>query len=274
VTVWPVVNIEYFVPGRPGPALQPHLVHGLDIANAGWRRYGEHAGVWRLLDLFAAVDLPVTAALDAETCLRRPDVAAAVVAAGWDVIAHGWDNSTPHLGLERGAEKDRIARTLDVVAEATGRRIEGWLTPGFAVGEVTEELLVEAGLTYTADLGDDDSPYWLETAAGRLLALPYGLELNDISLVLGLHRTGSQFAEELVEYVSGLCAGPATAAAVALGLHPYLAGQPNRAGHLRSALERMAELPGVRFATGGELAAEAARSSLRTRPVPFGRQER
>jgi peptidoglycan/xylan/chitin deacetylase (PgdA/CDA1 family) len=268
VAVWPVVNIEHFVPGVPGPSLQPHLVRGLDIANAAWRRYGERSGVWRLLRMFADLDLPATAALDAELCQSRPDIVKAVLAAGWDVLAHGWDNSTPHHGMPRRVEQDRIARTLDALAEAAGRPVTGWLTPGFAVSDATQELLVEAGVRYTADWVDSDAPSWLQTRSGRLLAVPYGLETNDISLVLGLHHTGPAFAEALVDHVAELCEEPPAGAVVALGLHPYLAGQPGRVRHLRGALERMAALPGVWFCTGGEIAERCADADLEVRPVP------
>ena len=265
VAVWPVVNIEHFLPGQPGPALQPHLVRGLDIANVGWRRYGERHGVWRLLRLFVDLGLPATAALDAETCRSRPDIVDAVVAAGWDVLAHGWENSTPHYGMEPTVEKDRIAGTLEALAAAAGRPVLGWLTPGFAVSEVTEELLVETGVRYTADWVDSDTPSWLETRAGRLLAVPYGLETNDISLVLGLHHTGPAFAEALVDHVAELCDEPPAGAVVALGLHPYLAGAPGRVRHLRAALERIAALPGAWFCTGREIAGRCADADLQVR---------
>lgn len=268
VAVWPVVNIEYFVPGRPGPALQPHLVRGLDIANSGWRRYGERSGVWRLLRLFDGLGLPATAALDAEMCRLRPDIVKAVLAAGWDVLAHGWDNSTPHHGMQPQAEKDRVARTLEVLTAATGRPVTGWLTPGFAVSELTQGLLVEAGLQYTADWVDSDAPSWLQTRSGRLLAVPYGLETNDISLVLGLGHTGPAFADALVDHVAELCDEPPAGAAVALGLHPYLAGQPGRVRHLRRALEQMAALPGAWFCTGAQLAELSAGRDWEVRSVP------
>ncbi|MFL5911487.1 MAG: polysaccharide deacetylase family protein [Gaiellaceae bacterium] len=268
MAVWPVVNIEHFLPGRPGPALQPHLTRGLDIANAGWRRYGERSGVWRLLRLFTDLDTPVTAALDAEICNSRPDIVRAVLDAGWDVLAHGWENSTPHYGLPRQEEKERIVRTLDVLGEATGRPVPGWLTPGFAVSEATQELLVEAGVQYTADWGDSDVPSWLDTASGRLLAVPYGLETNDISLVLGLHHPPPAFADALVDHVAELCGDPSRGAVVALGLHPYLAGQPGRVRHLRRALEEIAALPGAWLCTGSEIAGQAVAAELEVRPVP------
>lgn len=253
VAVWPVVNIEHFQPGSPGPSIQPHLVHGLDVANYGWREYGNRVAFWRLLGLFTELGIPATAALNAEVCLRRPDIAAAVVGHGWEVLGHGWNNSVRQYGMSRDEERDGIARTLAALGERTGQEVLGWLTPGFAVSEATEELLAGAGLCYTADRCDDDRPYWVDTAQGSLLAIPYSLETNDISLFLGLHYSAAEYAEALVDHVSQLCAENATGSVVALGLHPFLVGQPGRLPHLRNALTRIAGMPRVWLTTGRDI---------------------
>ena len=253
VAVWPVVNIEHFVPGQPGPSIQPHLVHGRDIANYGWREYGNQVGIWRLFELFAELEVPVTSALNAEVCLRHSDIAATIVSQGWEVMGHGWDNSTHHHGMPVVVERDLIARTLATLTDTTGQPVLGWLTPGFAASDATDELLAQAGLSYTADRCDEDTPYWFDTAGGRLLAIPYSLETNDISLLLGLHYTPAQFADALVEHVARLGADDATGGVAALGLHPFLVGQPGRVEHLRSALDRIAAMPKVWFATGRDI---------------------
>jgi peptidoglycan/xylan/chitin deacetylase (PgdA/CDA1 family) len=258
VAVWITLNIECFVAGQPGPSLQPHLAHGEDIANYGWREYGNRAGFWRLLDLFSALSVPVTAAVNAEMCQRHPEVVGAVVEAGWAVMAHGLENSTPHHGLEPGAELERIVRTLALLEGATGRRPIGWLTPGFAVTRGTDRLLCEAGVQYTADRCDTDGPYWLKTPHGQLLAIPYGLETNDISLLLCLRHTAEQFARALVAHVEQLCAEPAAGTVVGIGLHTFLAGQPARLGALRAGLQRIAELPDVWLCTGDEIHAHVS----------------
>jgi allantoinase len=253
VAVWPVVNIEYFVPGQPGPSIQPHLVHGRDIANYGWREYGNRVGFWRLLELFAELGISATSALNAEVCLRHPDIAAAIVAQGWEVMGHGWDNSARQHEMSREVERDHIARTLGTLAETTNQPVLGWLTPGFAVSDATEELLAEAGLSYTADRCDDDVPYWFDTARGTLLAIPYSLETNDISLFLSVHYTAAEFADAMVDQVARLVAENATGSVAALGLHPFLVGQPGRIEHLRSALTRIAAMPQVWFTTGRDI---------------------
>jgi len=108
VAVWVALNIECFIPGQGGPALQPHLARGEDIANYDWREYGNRAGFWRLLDMLSELPVPVTAAVNGDMCQRHPDIVRAVSKAGWAVMAHGLDNSTPHYGLTPEAERDRI----------------------------------------------------------------------------------------------------------------------------------------------------------------------
>lgn len=253
VAVWVALNIECFIPGRGGPALQPHLARGEDIANYDWREYGNRAGFWRLLDMLSELPVPVTAAVNGDMCQRHPDIVAAVSKAGWAVMAHGLDNSTPHYGLTPEAERDRIERTVAMLAEATGRQPLGWLTPGFAVTKATHGLLREAGLGYTADRCDDDVPYWLDLPAGRLLSVPYGLETNDISLLLCMHYTAAEFADAVVAHVEQLCAEPGAGTVTGIGLHTFLVGQPGRIASLRSCLRRLATMPQVWLCTADEI---------------------
>jgi allantoinase len=252
VAVWVALNVECFIPGQPGPSLQPHLAHGEDVANYGWRDYGNRAGFWRLLNLLTQLVVPVTAAVNGDMCDRHPDIVRAVADAGWAVMAHGLENSTPHHGLALDAERSRIVRTVKMLRNATGRPPIGWLTPGFAISGVTHQLLYEAGLRYTADLCDDDVPYLLESPSG-LLAVPYSLETNDISLLLCMRYTAEQFAEAVVAHVEQLCAEPAAGTAVGIGLHTYLVGQPGRLATLRACLQRLAAMPDVWLCTGDEI---------------------
>jgi allantoinase len=253
VAVWPVVNIEHYLPGRPGPAIQPHLAHGRDIANSGWREYGNRVGIWRILGLFDDLGIPFSAALSAEMSRHHPGVVEAVVARGAEVLGHGMENSTRHHDLTPEAEREHIAGALSTLKRETGQQVLGWLTPGFAVSADTHRILAELGLGYTADFCDDDVPYRLDTPGGRLLAIPYSLETNDISLFLNMRYTPAQYADVVVEHVRQLCREPGRGRVVALGLHTFLVGQPGRIGSLRACLERLAALDEVWFATGKEI---------------------
>jgi peptidoglycan/xylan/chitin deacetylase (PgdA/CDA1 family) len=264
VAVWPVVNIECFLPHRGGPAIQPHLASVPEIANRGWREYGNRAGVQRLARVLGEAGMPASAALNGDVCTLYPDVVSTVLAAGWEVMGHGLNNSTGHAGLDGPAERALVQQALETLGRATGQRPAGWLTPGFAVTPRTPAVLAACGLRYTADATDDDVPYALDTDAGPLLALPYSLETNDISLCLVARYTAAQYAEALVQHVAQLCreARPGRPVLAALGLHTFIAGQPARAAALGRALAAIAALPETWFATGTMIAA-----ALERRPV-------
>jgi peptidoglycan/xylan/chitin deacetylase (PgdA/CDA1 family) len=254
VAVWVVVNVEVFPFRRGGPALQPHLASDPEIANYAWRDYGNRVGIWRMFELFDDLGIPVTAAMNAATCTEQPAVADGVIQRSWCVIGHGVDNTTPQAGLGLDAERELIVGCLDTLEKAGAARPRGWLTPGFSVSEHTHELLVEAGIEYTGDWGNDDEPFWLELGAGRLAAVPYHLEANDISLCLSQRLDGPGFARAVTDHFDTLCRdGAGRPRVMTLGLHPFLVGQPGRIAHLRAALEHMLEAGGVWWANGDDL---------------------
>jgi allantoinase len=159
VAVWVVMNVEHFTFGKLGTAIQPHLNSYPEIANYGWRDYGNRVGIWRLFDLFAELEIPVTAAVNGEICQLYPEIIEAIQKYGWEVMAHGINNSTGHSGMEREAELEIIQQTVNLLEKATGKKPKGWLTPGFSITQSTFELLHSVSMVYIADLVNDDQPY-------------------------------------------------------------------------------------------------------------------
>jgi peptidoglycan/xylan/chitin deacetylase (PgdA/CDA1 family) len=260
VAVWPVVNVETFLPGRGGPAIQPHLAGTPEIANSGWREYGNRAGVQRLARILAESGVPATAALNSDVCSLYPDATSTILDAGWEIMGHGMNNSTGQAGMEFEAERTAVNAALDALERATGVRPRGWLTPGFSVTERTVSVLAACGLRYCADATDDDVPYVLDTESGPLTVLPYSMETNDISLCLVARYTAAEYRDALVDHVAQLAreARPGRPVIVALGLHGFIAGQPARAAALARALAAMAALSQVWFTTGAAICDAAA----------------
>jgi peptidoglycan/xylan/chitin deacetylase (PgdA/CDA1 family) len=251
VAVWVVMNIEHFTFGKLGTAIQPHLNSYPEIANYGWRDYGNRIGIWRLLELLADLRIPVTAALNGELCSLYPQIVEAIQHQGWEVMAHGLNNSTGHSGLDAGAERELINTTLDMIARATGETPQGWLTPGFSITEQTFDLLHQAGIIYTADWVNDDQPYWYSTQTGRLLAIPYTIEANDITLCLSARMSGPEFAQAIADQFDQLWHdGKSSPRVMAIGLHPFIVGQPLRLKYLKQALMHIKEKPQTWLTTG------------------------
>ncbi|MBF2008097.1 MAG: polysaccharide deacetylase family protein, partial [Chlorogloeopsis fritschii C42_A2020_084] len=237
VAVWVVMNVEHFTFGKLGTAIQPHLNSYPEIANYGWRDYGNRVGIWRLFDLFAELEIPVTAAVNGEICQLYPEIIEAIQKYGWEVMAHGINNSTGHSGMEREAELEIIQQTVNLLEKATGKKPKGWLTPGFSITQSTFELLHSVSMVYIADLVNDDQPYWYPLSNGRLLAIPYTIEANDITLCLSNRFSGSEFAQAIADQFEQLWEdGEKQGRVMAIGLHPFIVGQPLRLKYLKQCL--------------------------------------
>lgn len=251
VAVWVVMNVEHFSFGKQGTAIQSDLNSYPEIANYGWRDYGNRVGIWRLFDLFAELEIPVTAAVNGEICTLYPEIITAMQKHRWEVMAHGLNNSKGHSGMDREAEIEIIDKTLGLLEEATKKTPKGWLTPEFSITESTFELLYSAGILYTADWVNDDQPYWYSLPNGRLLAIPYTLETNDITLCLNNRFSGAEFAQAIQDQFDQLWLdGESQARVMTISLHPFIVGQPLRLKYLKQCLLHIKNQPNTWLTTG------------------------
>ncbi|MBW4668928.1 MAG: polysaccharide deacetylase family protein [Cyanomargarita calcarea GSE-NOS-MK-12-04C] len=249
--VWVVMNLEHFTFGKLGTAIQPHLNSYPEIANYGWRDYGNRVGIWRLFELFLELEIPVTAAVNGEICTLYPEIMEGIQRYGWEVMAHGINNSTGHSGMDRETEIEVIDKTLDLLEGVTGKTPKGWLTPGFSITESTFEFLHSAGIVYTADWVNDDQPYWYPLPNGRLLAIPYTIEANDITLCLSNRFSGAEFAQAIEDQFDQLWEeGQQQPRIMTIGLHPFIVGQPLRLKYLKQCLSHIKNKPNTWLTTG------------------------
>ena len=269
-SVWvvPIINVEVFVRGAGGPSIQPHLQGTPEIANAGWRDYGIRRGLERLTFLFRAHGLPATAVVSSDA-VADASILSKVKLSGWEIGAHGANNSDGGLaGLDGQEEVVAIKACLKRLTAAFDSTPSTWLTPGFSVNEKTPAHLAEAGITTLLDFCDDDVPYTLHSdGGGSLLCLPYSMETNDFSLILGRHLSARDYATSLESHVLQLAAesrrdGKSTV--VCLGMHTFVAGTPAVVFELDQVLKRLSASPNVRFATASQVAA-AVRSTASSR---------
>jgi peptidoglycan/xylan/chitin deacetylase (PgdA/CDA1 family) len=242
------VNLEHFAFGEGlGAELAPGANGGggpqPDVLNYAWRDYGNRVGAWRLIELLDALALPATVLLNSAIYDYAPQLAAAHRARGDEIAGHGRTNSERQSVLDEGPERALIAESTAAILAHEGMAPRGWLSPWIAESRVTPDLLAEAGYRYTLNWCADDQPVWLRTTAGRLLAIPYPQEVNDIPAVVARKDGAEQFAamvladfEERLEQV----ARDGIPQVMGIALHPYIIGQPYRLRALRGALSAIA----------------------------------
>jgi len=260
VFVIPVVNVEVFLPGCGGPGIQPHLQSVPEVANKGWRDYGNRRGLQRLAEMFKSLEIPATAVINSEAA-ELPHVASALKGSGWEFGAHGINNSSGNAKMSRGEEEALFKNCLDSLEKSLGARPATWLTPGFSVTERTPELAAAAGIKNFMDFVDDDVPYELvhSESGNRLLCLPYCMETNDFSLVLTKGFDQRQYAQAIEDHVRQLAKEPGEEKVVCLGMHTFVAGTPARVHALSESLARLKSCPGVRFATAAQVSSMIAK---------------
>ena len=116
----------------------------------------------------------------------------------------------------------------------------------------------------------DDQPTPLRVGAGRLIAMPYASEVNDVS-VMGASFEADTFLDIVKRQFDQLYAeGADNGRILCISLHGHIIGQPQRIGYLDRALDYIGAHDGVWHATGAEIAEyylkhyyEAVRASLK-----------
>ena len=96
-------------------------------------------------------------------------------------------------------ERALIAEATATIEHHEGCPPQGWLGQWISETDVTPDPLKEAGYSYVMDWPLDDQPVWLATRAGRLLAMPYPVEINDAPALLTRHHTAADFTGMMVD---------------------------------------------------------------------------
>ena len=250
------INIEHFAWGEGlGAEFAPS--HGQpDVLNYAWREYGNRVGIWRLLDLLGELGLPTAALVNSAIYNHCPAVMDAVRARGDEVVAHGRSNAERQGDMPERDERVLIAEATHAIAAAEGKPPQGWLGPWISESPVTPDLLAEAGYRYVLDWCMDDQPVWLATrGGGRLLAVPYPQEINDIPAIVARRMPDGDFCQMIADTCDEMLAQAAKAPLVmGIALHPYIIGRPHRLRHLRQALRTIAGRDGIWWTTPGAIA--------------------
>jgi allantoinase len=234
-------NIEHFAFGEGlgagiGPASpQP------DVLNYSWREYGNRVGAWRCLELFDQLGLPAAALINTALYDHCPELVAACVARGDELVGHGHSNAERQGVLDEAAERELLVLCRDRMQTESGARVDGWLSPWISESRETPDLLAETGYRYTLNWCHDDQPLRMKTRDGQgLWAVPYPQELNDIPMIVARQMDGKDFAQMIIDNTDEMLEQSRNQPLVqGIALHPYLVGQPYRLRHLRRALQHL-----------------------------------
>ena len=250
------LNLEHFAYNEGlGLSYSPGIPHP-NTYNWAWREYGNRVGVWRLLELFDTLGLPVSLLINSAIYDHCPTLVAAFRRRGDEIVGHGRTNSEHQNDFDEAGEAALIREATAAIARHEGRPPRGWLSPGVNPSAVTPDLLQEAGYRYILDWPIDDQPVWLRTRRGHILSLPYPHEVNDIPMIMLRHGTAAGFADAIIDNFDEMLEQSRHQSLVyGVALHAFIVGQPYRLRHLRRALTHLKRHEGeVWFATAGAIA--------------------
>jgi allantoinase len=235
-------NVEHFAFGEGlGAAIGPASPQP-DVLNYSWREYGNRVGAWRCLDLFDQLALPTGAMINTALYDHCPELVAALVARGDELVGHGRSNAERQGDLGEAEERALLAGCRQRITELSGQTPAGWLSPWISESRATPDLLSETGYRYTLNWCHDDQPVRMRTRDGLTLwTVPYPQELNDIPMIAVRQMDMADFAQMIIDQCDEMLVQARTQPLVmGIALHPYLVGQPYRLRHLRRALAHVA----------------------------------
>jgi len=262
-------NIEHFAFGEGmGASIGPASPQP-DVLNYSWREYGNRVGAWRCLDLFDSLCLPAAALINTALYDHCPELIAACVARGDELVGHGHSNAERQGAQSEADEKNLLVQCRDRIQKESGQSPAGWLSPWISESLQTPDLLAETGYSYTLNWCHDDQPIPMRTRGGQSLwAVPYPQELNDIPMIIARQMDGKDFAQMIIDQLDEMIEqtqAPGSAPLVmGIALHPYIIGQPYRLRHLRRALQHVAaarDRGQVWMTTPGEIFRHAVQTS-------------
>ena len=237
--------------------------------------FGANQGLAALREVFRRHAMRATFAAPAIIAHIHRDLVRSLTAEGHEIAAHGFRHEDVS-GVERDEERQRIARTTEILADVTGRKPDGWFSlprqgDRYAVGAVspnTVDLLLEAGTCISATdwpttfriIGSSDF-----ASRRALLTLRYYYHFDDqFFLMFPRKGTGLEHPDALLRNWRGeFAAQYRRGRYFHMTLHPQHIGWSNRLQMLDEFLAELRGYPGLWNPT----AAECARYWLETYPA-------
>jgi len=256
VAVWTIVNVEEWDINQPmaRTVLPPPGGGGCripDVPNFSWFEYGLRVGFWRLKQVLDRHRVKATVSLNGSVCTSYPQIIDSCVKANWEMMGHSYIQRPTYLEED---QPGMIRKTIATITKATGKPPRGWMGPGLTETWETPDLLAAAGIEYVCDWVNDDQPYEMRVKTGRLVSMPYTVEINDIPIFLLQHHPAEELFRRAKDQFDTLYAeGKTNARVMAIAVHPYVSGAPHRIKYFDKIFRYMKRQPGVVFWKGEEI---------------------
>jgi allantoinase len=254
-----VLHYEYMPP--PDPWIDAWArMPAPDVLMYGRQDFANRVGFWRMLEVIDRYDMRCTAVLNADALRLNPSIRDAMVERQWAYLGHGINNTRFVHGMDEAQESAYYRQMVDTVLEQTGTRMRGTGGPGpQSATENTPDILATLGFSYHSDWFHDDVPFPLNVRSGKLISLPYAMDINDAPFFGSAFEADDFVAMAMRHFDVLYREGQTSGKVMCVSLHPALFGQAHRIACLSELFEYFRSHPAVWHATGDEIAAHYMR---------------
>jgi peptidoglycan/xylan/chitin deacetylase (PgdA/CDA1 family) len=246
-----------------GPMGNPLPAGTFDTNALSWGSYGATRGIERLIGALARTRRPASVMVSGIFGERTPAMVRAIAEAGHEIVAHSFTQETIPAQLAPDQVRADIARTTAALEAACGQRPRGWISPRGTPSAESARLLVEANYAWQGDVFDDDRPYLqifdqgaaAGTGAGRIVAIPLSMEVNDLPHAMRFGRSPGQYVELFDEALARMLADDSEAVILDVTAHAHVYGRPAGAWAFEAIAAKAGSRDDVWLATCGDIAA-------------------
>jgi len=257
VALWISPNVEHYeyMPDDDSARTPWPRTPFPDVQQYSYRDYGNRVGFWRMLESLDKYNIRCCVSLNMAVLEHFPEICQAMVQRDYDYMSHGIYNTRYLYTYTEDQEREFYRDTIDTLKLHTGKQLKGMLGPAISGTERTPDLMAEAGLIYHTDWMHDDQPVPIKVKSGKLVSVPYSIELNDSSLLRDNHYEGDYFARICKAQFDQLYKeGAESGRVMCIALHPFLIGQPHRIKYLDDILSHIMSHDGVWQTTADDIA--------------------
>ena len=220
--------------------------------------YGATTAVPRILDLLDRQQVPATFFMPAMGIMLHPEMLSSILARQrHEVGVHGWIHEFwPGIG-DVAKEERMLAKDIDYLTKATGRRPVGVRAPSSGFSPQTFDLIRKAGFLYDSSLLAADEPYEIVSNGqpSGVIELPIAEVSNDY-VYYGETANGAMPSPDAVFqiYKAEFDLAYQERTMFILTQHPHVGGRRSRIVNLDRLITYIKSKPGVWFATMEQVA--------------------
>jgi peptidoglycan/xylan/chitin deacetylase (PgdA/CDA1 family) len=243
-----------------GPMGNPLPAGAFDANALSWGNYGSRTGIERLLRILDRKKVQGSVMVSGVLAERTPDQVRAIAEAGHEIVAHSYAQDMIPTALSKEESRENIARTTTLLEQVSGVRPKGWISPRGTAGTEALVLLAESGYEWHSDVLDEDKPYLQRFDHGQLLAIPFTVEINDLSHAMRYGRTPRQFVDMFDDFLSHALLLKDDVIIIDVTAHAHCYGRPGGAWAYEEIVGKMARREDVWITTRQKIANAALRT--------------